>query len=254
LTEQHRQDEDSYTEMLEGIRTNSVSEGHAERLHSRVEPAADDMKITHLYTNNRNVESYNLKQLGRLEAKEYTYTMSSEGAPGRVKALINGCLAQEILKLKVGARVMAIKNDQSGEREYVNGSIGEITAFELDTESHMEWPVVKFENGNTVTMYSDRWEMIEGREAVAAVKQVPLRLAWAVTVHKSQGMTLDSAHIDLSTAFEPGMGYVALSRLRAFDGVTLKGINEVALLVSPKALSYDQEFRTASATAEQMYG
>src|SRR5690606_35041988 len=109
-------------------------------------------------------------------------------------------LAPPVLRLKKGALVMAVKN--SAEKRYANGSLGIVVDFEPGTE----YPWVEFFNGRTVCMLPDTWELRDGDKKRASISQVPLRLAWAITVHKSQGMTLDAARIDLRKAFVEGMG------------------------------------------------
>ncbi|MEE1201237.1 C-terminal helicase domain-containing protein, partial [Bifidobacterium sp.] len=111
------------------------------------------------------------------------------------------------------------------------------------------WPIVEFENGNTVTMKPSDWQMMDGETVLAAVSQVPLRCAWAITIHKSQGMTLDSAVMDLKRTFAPGMGYVALSRVERLNGLYLTGVNERMFLVSDDAIRLDGELRAKSAEA-----
>jgi superfamily II DNA helicase RecQ len=90
------------------------------------------------------------------------------------------------------------------------------------------------------------WKLEEDGKSKAEVAQLPLRLAWAITIHKSQGMSLDGAEIDLSRSFTPGMGYVALSRVRSMDGVYLTGINQMALTMHPMIFEFDAELRDAS--------
>src|SRR6185437_13037883 len=97
------------------------------------------------------------------------------------------------------------------------------------------------------------WKIEEGGKELASITQVPLRLAWAMTVHKSQGMSLDAAVIDLSRAFEYGQGYVALSRLRTLAGLHLLGLNERALRVHPLAVEKDEQFRAASEAAQSAF-
>jgi ATP-dependent DNA helicase PIF1 len=143
-------------------------------------------------------------------------------------------LAPETLQLKEGALVMAVKN--SADRKYANGSIGTVVEFERGTE----YPVVEFRNGNRVTMNPDMWELRDGDKKRASITQIPLRLAWAITVHKSQGMTLDAAKIDLSKAFVPGMGYVALSRVKNLHNLYLHGINKMAISISEDARNIDE--------------
>ena len=96
---------------------------------------------------------------------------------------------------------MAVRNDT--DHQYVNGSLGTVRGF--TTQSQGGWPIVEFENGNIVTMKPNSWQMQDGDTVLATVKQVPLRCAWAITIHKSQGMTLDRAVMDLRRTFAPGM-------------------------------------------------
>ena len=156
-------------------------------------------------------------------------------------------LAPSELVLKLGALVMAVKN--SPQKLYANGSIGTVVDFEPLTD----YPIVEFRDGRQVTMVPDVWELRDGERKRASISQVPLRLAWAITVHKSQGMTLDAAKIDLRKAFVEGMGYVALSRVRDLDNLYLYGINRKALEVSPDALAIDEVLQRASSEAAKHY-
>jgi hypothetical protein len=111
------------------------------------------------------------------------------------------------------------------------------------------YPVVKTHAGKTLVVEPAEWRIDENGRTLARITQLPLRLAWAMTVHKSQGVSLDAAHIDLSAAFEYGQGYVALSRVRTLHGLTLAGLNERALKVHPEIQAKDEEFRAASDAA-----
>lgn len=142
---------------------------------------------------------------------------------------------------------MAIKN--SLDRRYVNGSLGEVVDFEMMTN----YPIVKLHSGKEVTFKPDAWELRDGDKKKAGLHQIPLRLAYAMTVHKSQGMTLDSAIIDLRKAFVEGMGYVALSRVKSLQGLGLLGINKMALKVSQQALEIDQQLLKLSADHHAKY-
>jgi ATP-dependent DNA helicase PIF1 len=142
---------------------------------------------------------------------------------------------------------MCIKN--SPDKKYVNGSLGIVTGFDEDTH----YPIVELRNGRIVLMTPESWELRDGDKKRASITQIPLRLAWAITIHKSQGMTLDAARIDLRKAFVEGMGYVALSRVRRLDALSLLGINQMALKVSPDALAIDQHLQQESHKASQTF-
>jgi hypothetical protein len=135
---------------------------------------------------------------------------------------------------------MAVKN--SPEKKYVNGSLGIVKGF----EPYTDYPIVEFRNGKEVSMVPDTWELRDGDKKRASISQIPLRLAWAITVHKSQGMTLDAAKIDLRKAFVEGMGYVALSRVKNLNSLYLTGINQMALKVSEDARQIDEVLRAKS--------
>ena len=113
----------------------------------------------------------------------------------------------------------------------------------VDFEPVTEYPIVEFKSGKVVTMSPDTWELRDGDKKRASITQIPLRLAWAITVHKSQGMTLDAARIDLRKAFVEGMGYVALSRVKNLNNLYLSGINQMALRVSQDAQEIDVSLR-----------
>jgi ATP-dependent DNA helicase PIF1 len=165
------------------------------------------------------------------------------------EGLKRGCLSPERLDLKQGAAVMFTKNDPEG--RFVNGTLGAVSGFDREDGN----PIVMTKSGSTVFTKRAEWKVAEDETVKAGIEQVPLRLAWAITVHKSQGMSLDAAVIDLSNAFEFGQGYVALSRVRSLSGLHLLGWNERALRVHPQALEKDAEFRRASeAERERLAG
>ena len=248
LTEQHRQDTGQLLDVLTDIRQGTVTDTDRQALDTRigVEPAGDDIAIS-LYPNNRQADALNDSKLAQINEPEHRFEAESSGQVSLIKRLKSTMLAPEILSLKVGAAVMALRNDTN--QQYVNGSLGTVVDFVSTTEG--EYPMVDFENGHTVIMQPAAWEMMDGETVLASVKQVPLRCAWAITIHKSQGMTLDRARMDLRRTFAPGMGYVALSRVESMDGLYLDGINERAFLVSPEAVRLDGILRERSQMAER---
>lgn len=239
LTEQHRQNDDKYLEILEALRSGNVRRHHAEALLAR--QGQDLGEATELHTTNVDVDNINAKFLSQLKGAEHRYQMATTGAKNYVESLKKSCLAREELILKKGALVMCIKN--SPDKKYANGSLGIVTGFDKDTD----YPVVELKNGRRLTIEPDSWELRDGDKKRAGLSQIPLRLAWAITIHKSQGMTLDAARVNLARAFTFGMGYVALSRVRSLDTLVLDGINQMALRVSPMALEIDESLRQRSA-------
>ena len=239
LQEQHRQDDEVLLDILNALRGGDIRRHHAERLLARVdvEPPADAL-LTELHTVNIDVDKLNERRLDALEGDELFYTQSTTGADNYVENLQRSVLAPATLRLKKGALVMSVKN--AADRRYANGSLGTIIDFEPATE----YPVVEFQNGRVVSMIPESWELRDGDKKRASITQIPLRLAWAITVHKSQGMTLDAARIDLRKAFVEGMGYVALSRVKNLENLYLTGINRMALSVSGDAQQIDEGLRT----------
>ena len=249
LTEQHRQDTGELLTVLTDIRQGRVDDGDRMALASRLglEPAPGEVAV-HLFPVNRQADGLNDLRLAQIEDDEHGFYAESAGPVNLVDRLKKNMLAPEHLVLKTGAAVMALRND--ADHQYVNGSIGTVRGFA--PESKGGWPIVEFENGNIVTMKQASWEMMDGETVLASVKQVPLRCAWAITIHKSQGMTLDRAVMDLRRTFAPGMGYVALSRVERLDGLYLGGINDRAFLVSPDAVMLDSVLRRRSDAAAEL--
>lgn len=247
LERQYRQNDEQLLEILTALRTGDVRRHHVEALLARTEIEPPDGDITELHTVNVDVDDINIQKLAELPGEERSYQQTTTGSKIYVENLQRSVLAPENLVIKLGALVMAVKN--SPQKLYANGSIGVVVDFEPLTE----YPVVEFRDGRRVTMVPDVWELRDGERKRASISQVPLRLAWAITVHKSQGMTLDAAKIDLRKAFVEGMGYVALSRVRDLDNLYLYGINRRALEVSPDALAIDEVLRQASRESAERY-
>ncbi len=247
LTEQFRQDDADFLEVLSAIRRGEVEELHFEHLQARqVGGEALPEGAPKLYSHNADVDRLNNTELAKLPGKTYPFRMASKGKDSLVEGLKRGCLSPENLELKEGAVVMFTKNSPQG--KFVNGTLGVVEGWGSDG-----YPVVKTREGTKVTAEPMEWQLEEHGKVKASVSQVPLRLAYAMTVHKSQGMSMDAAVIDLSKAFEYGQGYVALSRVRRLAGVHLLGINQRALEVHPEILEKDQGFRAASEAAREAF-
>ena len=247
LERQYRQNDEQLLEILTALRHDDIRRHHAETLLARTEVELPDGDITELHTVNVDVDAINSQKLAELAGEERRYQQTTTGSKVYVENLQRSVLAPSELVLKLGALVMAVKN--SPQKLYANGSIGTVVDFEPLTD----YPIVEFRSGQQVTMIPDVWELRDGERKRASISQVPLRLAWAITVHKSQGMTLDAAKIDLRKAFVEGMGYVALSRVRDLDNLYLYGINRKALEISPDALAIDAVLQRASNEAVKHY-
>jgi ATP-dependent DNA helicase PIF1 len=238
LQEQHRQDDEQLLDILNALRGGDIRRHHAEQLLARVDVTPPEgTLLTELHTVNVDVDRMNEARLDDLVGDELFYTQATTGSDNYVENLQRSVLAPATLRLKKGALVMSVKN--AADRKYANGSIGTVIDFEPATE----YPVVEFQNGRVVSMIPDSWELRDGDKKRASITQIPLRLAWAITVHKSQGMTLDAAKIDLRKAFVEGMGYVALSRVKNLENLYLSGINRMALQISEDAQNIDGTLR-----------
>lgn len=233
LNEQHRQVDEPFLKVLNEIRSQDVSEYTFEKLSGRLNKNIQSkIKPTSLYTHNDDVDAINNFELDKINKPKHVYEMTSRGKEKLVEMLKKGCLASETLIIKEGAVVMFVKNNKM--KGYVNGTLGKVIDFNEDG-----YPIVETLSGQEIVASPTSWRVEENDLILAEINQVPLRLAWAITVHKSQGMSLDAAEIDLSKSFDYGMGYVALSRVRSLDGIKLLGINQTALEVDGEIAEMD---------------
>lgn len=235
LTEVKRQEDEKLKDILNAMRDNDLRRHHVKALLDRVGEEPEE-EVTELHVTNVDADIINHREIENLDGDSHYFTAITKGSMKFVETLQANMLSPEVLHLKLGALVMATKNNEG---RYQNGSTGRIVDFTTDNGM----PVVLFDNGVATVVEPDVWEMSHDDEVVASISQIPLRLAWAITVHKSQGMTLGAARIDLRKAFVPGMGYVALSRVKSLDKLYLYGINRMALRVSEEALRIDKELR-----------
>lgn len=240
LSEQYRQKDSSLEKILNEIRNDTVTD-KTKKLLSKQEGIKTK---TRLYTHNEDVDRINEKELEKLKGKVYEYEMNTRGKKNLVANMKKSILAPEILKIKRNAVVMFVKN--GFEEGYVNGTLGVVKGFNKGK------PVIETFDRREIHADIVSWEVEEDGKVLASVEQLPIRLAWAITIHKSQGMSLDAAEIDLSRSFTPGQGYVALSRLRSLNGLNLKGLNDMALTINKDVHTLDKHLLKESSKWEKV--
>ncbi len=231
LTKQYRQKDEKLIKILLNIRRGVVDEKTLKALKERVGILPENKKITQIFTHNIDVDRINRKELDKLKGKEEVFLAKVKGISYHTDSMLASSIIPGLLRLKEGAEVMFIKNDPKG--KYVNGTRGTVISLRGGE------PVVETNFGVKITAEPQTWKREEDGVVLGEVSQIPLRLAWAVTVHKSQGVTLDEALIDLSSCFVPGQGYVALSRVSTLEGLYLKGFNKISLEVDEKVRKID---------------
>jgi ATP-dependent DNA helicase PIF1 len=242
LDEQHRQDDSKLLAVLEGIRSGNIKEEYFSILNKRIQPAPKK-NIPHLYTHNVDVDALNNEKLSLLKGQPRMYEMSAKGSKKKVESIKKGLLVPEVLTLKKGAAVMFVKNHPQG--LYVNGTLGTVTSIKGDA------PTITTFDGEKIIAERESWGIEDNGKVVAEVSQIPLRLAWAITIHKSQGITLDAAYIDLTKTFVHGQGYVALSRIKSLSGLFLKGMSDVVFSRHPVVAKIDSIFKQNSEHLER---
>lgn len=245
LTEQYRQDDLDFLTVLKAIRSNAFGDEHKQHILARkTDRSAVPDWIPRFFPHNAEVDRVNEQMLEKLAGSPRAFEMAAKGPQNLVQTLKKGCLSPEILLLKPGAAVMFTKN--SPKAGFVNGTLGIVKNFDSATGL----PRVRTRSNRTIVASPVDWSIEENGRVRAKITQLPLRLAWAITVHKSQGISLDAAAMDLSGAFEYGQGYVALSRVRSLSGLHIFGWNEKTFQVHPEILARDFQFRQASDMAK----
>lgn len=240
----YRQTDEDFIRILNNLRNNKITREDINTLANYLDPYFDTNSkngyIT-ITTHNAKADRINQNALQKLKAKSYFYS-----------AEINGEFPENIypipkkMELKVGSQVMFIKNDPSFEKLYYNGKMGIIESLSKN-EIRVNFP----ENGTSIDVEKYEWENIKFKvndnsgeieeEVVGTFVHYPLKLAWAITVHKSQGLTFDKAVLELADVFEAGQAYVALSRLRSLDGlVLLSNIDTQKLRQNYDVLNYSE--------------
>lgn len=220
----YRQTDDQFIRILNNLRQNKITSDDITILNQFVQPDFDfknNQGYITLTTHNSKADSINEQSLNELKGKSYFYKAEIVGDfPDKIYPL------EEKLELKIGAQIMFVKNDLSYEKQYFNGKMGIISAL-TNEEIRVHFPdenktidVEKYEWQNIRFKINEDTKEIE-EEVIGTFVHYPIKLAWAITVHKSQGLTFDKAALDVSKVFAPGQAYVAFSRLRSLKGLIL---------------------------------
>ena len=216
----YRQTNVEFLSILNEVRNNALTPDSLRILNSRYIPDFKSDSYITLSTHNSKVDAINQREMNALKGKEYTYRATiTDTFPESMYPI------DEQLTLKVGARVMFIKNDSSNDKLYYNGKLGVVTSLSKQAIN------VQCDDGTEVNVHNEVWENIRYNadsgsdqvqtEIIGTFTHYPLRLAWAITIHKAQGLTFDQLIIDAEDAFAAGQVYVALSRCRSLEGLTL---------------------------------
>ncbi len=244
LTKIYRQKEDSFVKLLNNVRTNNMTADDFEDLHQRYipnfEPSADENFIT-LTSHNNQADTINQKKLNQLIAPAIIFKAEVDGDFPE-----NMYPADAALELKQGAQVMFIKNDTAAQK-YFNGKIGVVKSLEKEK-------IIVDCDGEEITVQKESWDNSkyqlnrdDGKlvqEVVGTFTQYPLRLAWAITIHKSQGLTFTHLMIDAASAFSSGQVYVALSRCTSLDGIVLLSKIPTSAIISNNHVTKSQHALT----------
>jgi len=226
-----RSSDEEFLKVLNFIREGIVNSTVTDYLNSKVRESKKEFVGTRLFPHRQSVEEYNLTRLDSLEGEVFKFETEYAGAARYLEQIKKTAPVAETLHLKKGALVMIRKNDPS--LKFVNGSLGTLTEIKSSELT------IRLLNGFTVFLEKETFTALNAEgEEVAAAKNFPVNLAWASTIHKSQGMTLDAAEMDLSKVFEAGQAYVALSRIRSGEGLFLTGWNAQAIRASDEVKNF----------------
>lgn len=250
----YRQNEQEFIDLLNRVRVSQVNENDFSVLNAKYNPtfSGNGSDYIILATHNNIVNETNLTKLNQLTTELFTYEANVTGTfPDKHKP------TDHYLKLKVGAQIMFIKNDTGEYKRYYNGKIGKIKELEeasitvvFDNESEVE---VERTVWNNIQYSYNREQKKIVEEIVGTFEQFPIRLAWAITVHKSQGLTFEKVIADLGRAFAPGQVYVALSRCTSFSGLMLKTqLNSYAIKTDPRVIEFAQNETPGTLITEQL--
>ncbi len=244
LKEIFRQSDTELVNLLNDLRFGNVTQHDIELLKSRFrqEDLDKTFEATILGTHNIQIERINLSKLKELNTEEKTFIAKFEGKQEKIEFLKKNCIVPEKLTLKIGSQVMMLKNTYAKEG-IINGSIGIVRSF----DNKKGYPLVEFSNGSLITITPEEWcvekfnENTAQMELEAMMRQIPLILAWAITVHKSQGMTLEKIKCNLGSAFAEGQVYVAVSRVRTLQGLFIESFNINNVKANKKVIEFYQK-------------
>ncbi len=232
LTKVYRQEDSKFIDVLGKVRLAEIDEEVYEFIKEKAKPGVDTTNYTKLYARNNKVDEVNLQMLNTINEDAYEFVAVIEGPQGISKKMIT----PEVLTLKVGARVMSTANHD--DLEYVNGSLGIVKRIENN------YVVVKFDNGSVNKIVANTWWDYDGKTTTGSFTQIPLKLAYAITIHKSQGQTIDGTLlIDSEGIFEDGQFYVALSRIRDHNKLVLLNPRNEHIKANPKAIQFYNDLK-----------
>jgi hypothetical protein len=246
LTKNHRQKDEKLITALSHMRVNALTYSDVGLLKTRECWDNDDVSdILHIFSTNSEADYYNNMKFNQIESREYRLyakdgiykgksfieTPSNERDENILKRIDAVCSADKCISLKIGARVMLLFN-QDFEHGLINGSCGVVKDIDDDEV------VVAFDNGYTASVESHSFEFYNNEVLIGARKQFPLRLAYGITIHKSQGMSLDKLVVDCSRIFERGQAYVALSRIKTLEGLYLHNFTPSKVMVDEKVVDF----------------
>ncbi|KAG7162153.1 ATP-dependent DNA helicase PIF1-like 1 [Homarus americanus] len=240
LTEVRRQDDQEFINILQSIRLGRCTEDMVDCLKSTEsnEVEKDGIKATRLCTHREDVDHINQEHLNKLTGNAKVF-QAIDSDPHLSKNLDSQTPVVTKLVLKVGTQVMLMKNLDVG-KGLVNGARGVVTGFKQGNEGY---PIVRFLCGVTADVKHEKWTVRGTGGIYLSRRQLPLKLAWAFSIHKSQGMTLDCAEMSLSRVFEAGQAYVALSRARNLKGLRVLDFNPTCVRAHPDVLKFYEDLR-----------
>lgn len=235
LSHNQRVSENLFLDVLSDVRHGQVTERVRDFLNDHVQTHDEDDPGTRLFPRKINAEKFNEKKLYEIDEEEVVIESVYTGSERHIQMLKKASPIAEKLILKIGCQVMFLQNDP--QRRWVNGTRGTVTDITSDQVT------VRKERGREVQVSKSSFALQDAEGMVMAqVEQFPLTLAYATTIHKSQGATLDDLWCDLSQLWEPGQAYVALSRLRSAEGLHLIGWSPRSIIVDPKVLQFYKQF------------